>query len=114
MSFFFYYPVIKITYIWIFLSDDLAKKLEKIREPYLFQEYSEGLGFCYLPIKQIEKYQRSFKREANNFPHHTNRIYYLAERLQVKNKLFCLTNLRDGLENRNSNWNNAFYINIPT
>ncbi|XP_063850673.1 transcription termination factor, mitochondrial-like isoform X2 [Scylla paramamosain] len=69
-------------------ADVLGEKLRKIQEPYLFQQHSEGLGFCYLSLGQMTTYQTQFRKEALNFPHHPNRIYYLAERIKVPVELF--------------------------
>lgn len=66
----------------------LSEKLCKIKEPHLFRQHSEGLGFCHLNLAQMTTYQTHFRREAPNFPHHPNRIYYLAERIRVPVELF--------------------------
>lgn len=58
-------------------------KFTKITSPYLFNNYSEGLGFCYFTAQQIGKYRKWFSVEAVRFPNHPNRIYYLAERMKV-------------------------------
>lgn len=73
----------RIPWILAHKSDVLSEKLAKIKEPYLFWEHSEGLGFCYLSMEQINMYQKYFKKESPKFPSHPNRIYYLAERLKV-------------------------------
>ncbi|MPC34709.1 hypothetical protein E2C01_028107 [Portunus trituberculatus] len=69
-------------------ADVLEEKLRKIQEPFLFQQHSDGLGFCQLRLGQINTYQAHFRKEAPNFPHHPNRIYYLAERIKVPVELF--------------------------
>lgn len=70
---------------WILLQteDVLQVKFTKITSPYLFNSYSEGLGFCYFTAQQIGKYRKWFSVEAVRFPNHPNRIYYLAERMKV-------------------------------
>ncbi|XP_045121389.1 transcription termination factor, mitochondrial-like isoform X1 [Portunus trituberculatus] len=69
-------------------ADVLEEKLRKIQEPFLFRQHSDGLGFCQLRLGQINTYQAHFRKEAPNFPHHPNRIYYLAERIKVPVELF--------------------------
>lgn len=66
----------------------LSEKLVKIMGPYLFQKHHEGLGFCYLSLELISNYQRRFRNESARFSGHPNRIYYLAEKIQVPVELF--------------------------
>ncbi|KAG0694203.1 Transcription termination factor, mitochondrial [Chionoecetes opilio] len=80
--------IYRLPWILTLKSDILCKKLVKIKEPGLFQEHSEGLGFCYLPLERMTTYQKFFRNEAHDFPNHPNRIYYLAERIQVPVELF--------------------------
>lgn len=61
----------------------LTKKLAKIREPWLFRRYHEGLGFCHLSLQLMTHYQHRFRREMAHFPGHPNRVYYLAEKIKV-------------------------------
>ncbi|KAG7178053.1 Transcription termination factor-like 1 [Homarus americanus] len=70
---------------WILLesTDSLHKKFQKLTEPYMFQNWSDGLGFCHFTVERMEAYRKIFMSEANNFPDHPNRIYYLAEKLKV-------------------------------
>ncbi|XP_071519302.1 transcription termination factor, mitochondrial-like isoform X2 [Panulirus ornatus] len=76
---------------WILLHSEgsLQEKFAKLTEPYLFQNCSDGLGFCHFPLEQISIYQKSFMSEAAKFPYHNNRLYYLAEKLKVP--VECLT-----------------------
>ncbi|XP_069960838.1 uncharacterized protein [Cherax quadricarinatus] len=73
----------RIPWILLHSSGILQEKFKKLLEPHLFQNFSDGLGFCYFPVKKIAVYQKKFKLEAADFPNHPNRIYYLAERLKV-------------------------------
>lgn len=70
---------------WILLQTpgEVASKISKLSEPYLFQNYFEGLGFCYFPLHKIRQYQRQFESEWEEIPHHNNRIYYIADQLMV-------------------------------
>ncbi|XP_069956410.1 transcription termination factor, mitochondrial isoform X1 [Cherax quadricarinatus] len=73
----------RVTWIMLHHVDDLQEKLTKLLEPHLFHTYSEALGFCQFTLKMISRYQDHFKSEVEDFPHHPNRVYYLAERLKV-------------------------------
>lgn len=73
----------RIPWIMLHCSDDLQRKLRKLKEPHLFHTDSEALGFCYFTLNMIMRYQKYFMSEVKTFPHHPNRVYYLAERLEV-------------------------------
>ncbi|XP_045107294.1 uncharacterized protein LOC123502139 isoform X2 [Portunus trituberculatus] len=70
---------------WLLLqsSDELQQKFHKLRGAHLFLSLPDGLGFCFFPYQTIVKLQHKFSREAHHFPHHHNRVYYLAHRLQM-------------------------------
>ncbi|XP_050702744.1 transcription termination factor, mitochondrial-like [Eriocheir sinensis] len=63
--------------------DNLQRKFAKLTEPHLFHSISAGLGFCLFSERQIIHYQQLFAEEGETFPNHRNRLYYLAERLEV-------------------------------
>lgn len=73
----------RIPWVLLHSADSLHQKFEKLTEPHLFQNCSEGLGFCGFTLNHIVGYQKYFVSEAKNFPQHPNRIYYLAEKLKV-------------------------------
>ncbi|KAK4308687.1 hypothetical protein Pmani_019638 [Petrolisthes manimaculis] len=73
----------RIPWIMAHSAGELKHKLQKLREPYLFLSYTDGLGFCHYPMPKISTFQKDFIREAARFPNHPNRIYYLADRLKV-------------------------------
>ncbi|XP_045624581.1 transcription termination factor, mitochondrial isoform X2 [Procambarus clarkii] len=73
----------RIPWIMLHSSDSLQEKFHKITEPYLFRNYSEGLGFCHFTPSVIVSLQDTFMMEAAKFSHHPNRIYYMADRLNV-------------------------------
>lgn len=70
---------------WILLqsADDLVGKINLLTDPYLFHNHFDGLGFCYFSPFRIKQYKKIFASEADDIPDHTNRIYYIADKLQV-------------------------------
>ncbi|XP_068231550.1 transcription termination factor, mitochondrial [Palaemon carinicauda] len=70
---------------WILLQSagEVSSKINVLCEPYLFQNYFEGLGFCHFPLSKIREYQKLFEAEWPEITHYNNRIYYMAEKLMV-------------------------------
>ncbi|KAK7080832.1 hypothetical protein SK128_017103 [Halocaridina rubra] len=70
---------------WLLLqtADDITERLNMVANKFLFDNYHEGLGFCYFGKYKIQYFQKIFEREAKDFPNHRNRIYCMAENLMV-------------------------------
>ncbi|CAL4068911.1 unnamed protein product, partial [Meganyctiphanes norvegica] len=73
----------RIPWLLLFTSEALESKMDLLVDPHLFESIEDGLGFCYLHQQRIQNTKTFFSYEKRLFPNHRNRLYYMAEMLEV-------------------------------